>query len=150
MIEIHQINNILDKNTEFTQVEESIESIHGKNYYVVNGWYNINNERDNNQRKVKEIRLYSGYGLDPDFQDEYNHDPFMSEFRNLMFIGKYDEKDIINLGAQPTIYIENTVYRGRQTCYKMMDGNLTYRDEFRGIVDITFSGAVIVIFFEEE
>lgn len=147
MIEIHQINDILDKNTEFTQVEESICS---KDYYIVNCWYNINNERDNNQRKVKEIRLYSGYGLDPDFQDEYDHDPFMSEFRNLMFIGKYDEKDIINLDAQPTLYIINTNACGKQTCYKMMDGNLTYRDEFRGIVDITFNGAVIVIFFEEE
>lgn len=147
MIEIHQINDILDKNTEFTQVEESICS---KDYYIVNGWYNINNERDNNQRKVKEIRLYSGYGLDPDFQDEYDHDPFMSEFRNLMFIGKYNEKDIINLDAQPTIYIINTNACGKQTCYKMMDGNLTYNDTFRGVTTITFSGAVIVIFFEEE
>ena len=147
MIEIHQINDILDKNTEFTQVEESICS---KDYYVVNGWYNINNERDNNQRKVKEIRLYSGYGLDPDFQDEYDHDPLMSEFSNLMFIGRYDEKDIINLNATPTIYIINTNYCGKQTCYKMMNGNLTYRDGFRGVVDIAFNGAVIVIFFEED
>lgn len=147
MIEIHQINDILDKNTEFTQVEESICS---KDYYIVNGWYNINNERDNNQRKVKEIRLYSGYGLDPDFQDEYDHDPFMSEFRNLMLIGKYNEKDIINLDAQPTLYIINTNACGKQTCYKMMDGNLTYNDTFRGVTSITFSGAVIVIFFEEE
>ena len=147
MIEIHQINDILDKNTEFTQVEESIRS---KDYYIVNGWYNINNERNNNQRKVKEIRLYSGYGLDSDYLDEYDHDPLMSEFRNLMFIGKYDEKDIINLDATPTIYIINMNTCGKQTCYKMMDGNLTYRDEFRGIVDMTFNGVVIVIFFEEE
>ena len=67
MIEIHQINDILDKNTKFTQVGESICS---KDYYIVNGWYNINNERDNNQRKVKEIRFYSGYGLDPDYPDK--------------------------------------------------------------------------------
>lgn len=149
MIEIHQINDILDKNTVFTQVGESI---HSKDYYVVNGWYNIINERDNNQRKVKEIRLYSGYGLDPDYLDEYDHDPFMSEFRNLMFIGKCDEKDIINLDAQPTIYIKDTVTYGKQTCYKMMDGHLTYRDKFRGNskTKMTFNGVVIVIFFEEE
>lgn len=147
MIEIHQINDILDKNTEFTQVEESIRS---KDYYIVNGWYNINNERNNNQRKVKEIRLYSGYGLDPDFPDEYDHDSFMSEFRNLTFIGKYDEINIINLNATPTIHIINTNTCGKQTCYKMMDGDLTYRNGFRSIVNITFNGVVIVIFFEEE
>lgn len=147
MIEIHQINDILDKNTEFTQVGESIYS---KDYYIVNGWYNIINERDNNQRKVKEIRLYSGYGLDPDYLYEYDHDSFMSEFRNLMFIGKYDEMNIINLIATPTIYIIDTVTCGKQTCYKMMDGKLTYRDEFCGIVEMTFNGVVIVIFFEEK
>lgn len=148
MIEIHQINDILDKNTMFTQVEESI---HSKDYYVVNGWYNINNERDNKQRKVKEIRLYSGYGLDPDYPDEYDHDSFMSEFRNLMLIGKYDEINIINLDAAPTIYIENSIYHRKQTCYKTMDGHLTYRkDGFRGIKKMTFNGVVIVIFFEEE
>lgn len=146
MIEIHQINDILDKNTVFTQVGESICN---KDYYIVNGWYNINNERNNKQRKVKEIRLYSGYGLDSDYPDEYDHDPLMSEFRNLMFIGKYDEINIINLNAAPTIYIINTNTCGKQTCYKMMDGHLTYRDEFRGIVDMTFNGVVIVIFFEE-
>jgi len=147
MIEIHQINDILDKNTEFTQVEESIYS---NDYYIVNGWYNINNERNNDQRKVKEIRLYSGYGLDPDYPDEYDHDSLMSEFNKLMFIGKYDEKDIINLDAQPTSHIINTNTCGKQTCYKMMDGKLTYRDEICEIFEITLSGVVIVIFFEEE
>ena len=147
MIEIHQINDILDKNTEFTQVKESICS---KDYYVVNGWYNIANERNNNQRKVKEIRLYNGYGLDSGFPDDYDHDPLMSEFSNLMLIGRYDEKDIINLNAMPTVYIINTNACGKHTCYKMMDGNITYNSAFLGVVNMTFCGVIIVIFFEEE
>ena len=60
------------------------------------------------------------------------------------------KKDIINLDARPALHIININTCGRQTCYKLMDGNLTYNDTFQGVTTVIFDGAVIVIFFKEE